>query len=51
MTTKKEPWDTPNPKKQHHTMTAPEKAKAKRSAKKAGRSKPSLVDNMNAIKK
>ncbi len=50
MPKQKEPWDTPNPNKHHHTLTPVEKAKAKRLAKKDGRSKPSLVDNMNAMK-
>lgn len=48
----KEPWDKPAPKTSHHmTLTPASKAKAQASAKKAGRSKPSLVDNMNAARK
>ena len=48
----KEPWEKPAPKKSGHTKLTPaSKASAKKSAKKAGRSRPSLVDNMNAAKK
>lgn len=48
----KEPWDKPAPKNSRYTKLTPaSKEKAKASAKKAGRSKPSLVDNMNAAKK
>lgn len=46
-----EPWEKPAPKKSKHTKLTPaSKAKAKASAKKAGRPYPSLVDNMNAAK-
>ena len=46
-----EPWEKPAPKKSKHTKLTPaSKAKAKASAKKAGRSYPNLVDNMNAAK-
>lgn len=39
------------PRKSKHTKLSPaSKAKAKRTAKKAGRKYPSLVDNMNAAK-
>lgn len=54
MTTKskKEPWEKPAPKKAKHTRLTPaSKAGAKKAAKKGGRDKPSLVDNMNAAKK
>jgi hypothetical protein len=48
----KEPWEKPAPKKSRHTKLTPKsKAKAKASARKAGRKYPSLVDNMNAAKK
>lgn len=48
----KEVWDKPAPKKSRHTkLTAKSKSAAKRTAKKAGRKYPSLVDNMNAAKK
>ena len=46
-----EPWEKPAPRKNKHTKLTPaSKAKAKASAKKAGRSYPSLVDNMNAAR-
>jgi hypothetical protein len=49
--TSKEPWEKPAPKKASHThLTTAEKAKAKRSAKKAGRPYPNLVDNMKVAK-
>jgi hypothetical protein len=50
---KREPWDKPNPKdgKATHHLTPSEKASAKRSAKKAGRPYPNLVDNMHAASK
>ena len=50
----KAPWDKPNPKAakgRSRKLNPSQKASAKRSAKKAGRSRPSLVDNMNAAKK
>ena len=50
----KEPWDKPNPKAakgRSRKLSPSQKASAKRSAKKAGRPYPSLVDNMNAAKK
>ena len=44
-------WDKPAPNKDKHTKLTPSsKRKAKASAKKAGRSGPSLVDNINAAK-
>lgn len=46
------PWDQPNPKGagEHKSLTPAQKATAKRSAKKAGRPYPNLVDNMHAAK-
>lgn len=49
MTTK--PWDKKDPTKSDKKLTPGQKAKAKSSAKKAGRPYPNLVDNMNAAKK
>jgi hypothetical protein len=49
--TTKPVWDTKNPKKKSTPLTAAQKAKAKASAKSAGRPYPNLVDNMNAAKK
>lgn len=51
MAAKKAPWNKPNPKKKSTPLTADQKAKAKASARKAGRPYPNLVDNMNARKK
>jgi hypothetical protein len=46
------PWNKPAPKStKHKKLSGAQKASAKRSAKKAGRPYPSLVDNMNAAKK
>ena len=45
---KKAFWDKPNPKKKSTPLTAAQKAKAKASAKKAGRPYPNLVDNAAA---
>lgn len=47
------PWkrDNPKPKGKTSKLTAPQKASAKRSAKKAGRPYPNLVDNMRAARK
>lgn len=47
----KAPWQKPNPKKTSTKLKPAMKAKAKASAKKAGRPYPNLVDNMNAAKK
>lgn len=51
----KEPWDKPNPKHKTgeatHHLTPAQKASAKKSAAKAGRPYPNLVDNMQAAKK
>lgn len=47
-----EPWEKAPPRKSRHTTLTPKsKAKAKAAAKKAGRSYPNLVDNMQAAKK
>jgi hypothetical protein len=49
---KKPPWKKPASSKSRHTKLSPKsKAKAKASAKRAGRHYPNLVDNMNAAKK
>ena len=47
---KKAIWEKENPRSRHQTMTAKEKAKAEKAAKQQGRSKPGLVDNINAEK-
>jgi len=47
---KKEVWDKPNPKKKSTPLSSAQKASAKASAAKAGRSYPNLVDNMRAAK-
>ena len=45
-------WTKKAPAKGRHTkLSSKSKAKAKRSAKRAGRTYPNLVDNMNAAKK
>lgn len=44
-------WERPNPERRHRRMTPAEKAAATNAAHRAGRSKPSLVDNINAIRK
>jgi hypothetical protein len=45
------PWDKATPRKSRHTkLTSRSRAKAKASARKAGRHYPNLVDNMNAAK-
>jgi hypothetical protein len=46
------PWERPTPKKSRHTKLTPKsKARAKTTARRAGRKYPSLVDNMNAAKR
>ena len=48
------PWTRSNPKKTHKgsgKLTPAQKASAKRSARKAGRPYPNLVDNMRVAKK
>ena len=47
----KEFWDKKNPKKVSTKLTPAQKAKAKASAKAAGRSYPNLVDNAAASRK
>lgn len=50
--TNKAPWKKAPPQKSKHTKLTPKsKAKAKKAAKKAGRTYPNLVDNMNAARK
>jgi hypothetical protein len=44
-------WERPNPKKKTTHLTASEKRRAAASARRHGRSKPSLVENINAKKK
>jgi hypothetical protein len=51
MPAKKAFWDKPNPKKKSTPLTPAQKAKAKASAKKAGRPYPNLVDNAAAKRK
>ena len=49
---RKAPWKKPAPKKSRHThLTSAEKTEARRSAKRAGRPYPNLVDNMRVAKK
>ena len=43
-------WDTPNPAKKHKKLSSDKKAKAKASAKAAGRPYPHLIDNMKAAR-
>lgn len=47
---KQDVWEKDNPKRKSTKMTAGQKDKAKKAAKSEGRSKPSLVDNINAMK-
>jgi hypothetical protein len=51
---KRSPWRRKNPKRaagESRKLSGPEKASAKRSAKKAGRSYPNLVDNMRVAQR
>jgi hypothetical protein len=50
---KKPVWETknPKPKNKRGKMTAAQKAKAKKTAKAAGRPYPNMVDNLRAMKK
>ena len=49
---RKAPWKKPAPKGTRHKSLSPsQKARAKRSAKRAGRPYPNLVDNMLAAKR
>lgn len=45
------PWNRKNPKGKSRPLTPSQKARAKATARKAGRPYPNLVDNMNAAKK
>src|SRR5215212_4548245 len=48
---RKAPWKKPAPRSAKHThLTPAQKAKAKRSAKRAGRPYPNLVDNMKVAR-
>jgi hypothetical protein len=47
---KKKIWEKPNPKSTSKKMTSSEKTAATKTAREKGRSKPSLVDNINAQK-
>tara|TARA_B100000035_G_scaffold197480_1_gene168740 strand:- start:1968 stop:2144 length:177 start_codon:yes stop_codon:yes gene_type:complete len=49
----KKVWESknPTPKSKRKKMTAAQKAKAKRTAAKAGRPYPNMVDNLRAMKK
>lgn len=47
----KAPWEKPNPKDKSTPLTPTQKAKAKAAAKKAGRTYPNLVDNMNVARR
>jgi hypothetical protein len=55
MVTKKAPWRKQDPKKKKkgaaRKLSPPQKARAKRSARNAGRPYPNLVDNMQAARK
>lgn len=46
----KPPWERPNPKQRHTKLTAASRRSARARARRAGRTYPSLVDNMNAAK-
>ena len=50
---KKKVWESknPTPKSKRKKMTASQKAKAKRTAKAAGRPYPNMDDNLRAMKK
>ena len=50
MASKKPVWEKPNPKKKSTPLSPAQKAKAKATAKKAGRKYPNLVDNMRAAR-
>ena len=51
MATKKKVWETKDPTKSDKKLTPEQKAKAKASAKAAGRPYPNLVDNIRAAAK
>ena len=44
-------WERANPKQRRMAMTPAQRAAAKRAANRQGRSTPSLVDNMNAMRR
>ena len=46
-----EVWDKPNPKKKSTPLSPAKKAKAKASAKAAGRPYPNLIDNLKMARK
>lgn len=48
---KKPVWDKPNPKTKSKPLTPEQKKQAKANAKKAGRTYPNLIDNMQAARK
>jgi hypothetical protein len=49
---KKKPiWERSNPRRKHKKLSAQQKAKAKRLAKKAGRPYPNMVDNARVARK
>ena len=43
-------WKRPNPKRRHAKLTRRQREKARRIARRHGRTQPSLVDNINAAK-
>jgi hypothetical protein len=51
MSSKKQVWDKPNPKKVSKKLSPKAKSSAKAMAKAAGRPYPNLVDNMRAARK
>ena len=51
MAEKKKVWETKDPTKSDKKLTPDQKAKAKASAKAAGRPYPNLIDNMKVSKK
>ena len=51
MAEKKKVWKTKDPTKSDKKLTPDQKAKAKASAKAAGRPYPNLIDNMKVSKK
>jgi hypothetical protein len=48
---KKPIWERKNPRRRHQKMDDSERAAAKWAARKHGRARPSLVDNINARSK
>jgi hypothetical protein len=43
-------WSRRNPNAEHKSLTRRQKAKAKRAARRAGRTYPNAIDNINAAK-